>query len=91
MNTFKGTPGPWTTHIEGKQMAVVANNRMVAEVPRQPPDAARNLLAIAAVPDMIEALQQLIREAESNNEYYCDEGLQNAVASAKAALSKALD
>lgn len=87
MKEFKGTPGPWSTDTKTKQMAVVAKNRMVAEVPRQHPNAAANLKAIAALPQMLEALQILTDYFE----WLTGDLNFPAYIQAKAALSAALD
>ena len=90
MSLFKGTAGPWVEHIDNGQLAVVANNRMLAHVPPLHPDARANLKAIVAIPDMQEALQDCISFIES--QYFAGAIITApAYLKAKAALSKAID
>lgn len=44
---------------------------------------------LQAAPKLLEALQNLVREAKGNNEYECDRSLQHAVENAEYIIAKA--
>lgn len=94
MNNFKGTSGPWKVQIKRVTSLISwtaldeSDGRAIAEVRNEEINYSPNAKAIAAVPDMVEALQAFLDWAEkqaiwdkTDTPYY----------KAKAALSKALD
>lgn len=84
MKEFKGTPGEWNySHARGE--VVSKSEGLIAELVVNGREDNNGSL-IAAVPDLLEALQQLLEDVCSNNDsvfgYRVDE--------ARAAISKAL-
>lgn len=89
MKEFKGTPGPWT----GKDVGICRQDRaglqlgfIMTHDENRVAECAANAHLIAAAPDLLEALQQLLEDVCSNN----DSVLGYRVDEARAAISKAL-
>ncbi|MEG5836692.1 hypothetical protein [Enterobacter bugandensis] len=96
MEEFKGTPGPWVASKTDRSIGPVSRDDdqsygmilPVAWVEFDGNDAYQqaNANLIAAAPDLLEALQQLLEGVCSNN----DSVLGYRVAEARTAISKAL-
>ncbi|EPG4896162.1 hypothetical protein NM463_002268 [Citrobacter koseri] len=84
MKEFKGTPGEWHySHARGE--VVSKSEGLIAELVVNGQEDNNGSL-IAAAPDLLEALQQLLEDVYSNN----DVVLGYRVNKARAAISKAL-
>lgn len=84
MKEFKGTPGDWNySHARGE--VVSKSEGLIAELVVNGHEDNNGSL-IAAAPDLLEALQQLLEDVYSNN----DVVLGYRVNKARAAISKAL-
>ena len=93
MKEFKGTPGDWSVMMDDDEIKIIQSKSLekgpiwktyiaICEEVQCREDA--NL--IAAAPDLLEALQQLLEDVYSNN----DSVLGYRVDEARAAISKAL-
>lgn len=88
MKAFEGTPGPWHVSNEGK--LVIRDDEWLVTVATAGYSTNDEELAtaklIAAAPDLLEALQQLLDDVCSNN----DSVLGYRVDEARAAINKAI-
>lgn len=93
---FRGTPGPWVRESAGRGIGPVSKDDdqsygmviPVAYVDFGESDEVQNANAnlIAAAPDLLEALQDLLIRVADDEEY----GPEHAITRARAAISKAL-
>lgn len=93
---FRGTPGPWVRESAGRGIGPVSEDDdqsygmviPVAYVDFGESDEVQNANAnlIAAAPDLLEALQDLLIRVADDEEY----GPEHAITRARAAISKAL-
>lgn len=96
MSKFKGTPGPWGVRESSLSVSVVGQNGEVVfhESDKRIPGVMDDARLIAAAPELLEALDDLIHLAESamlranydGGEYDIDGELSDA----RAAIAKAL-
>ncbi|MFP2231385.1 hypothetical protein ACLEZA_17795 [Enterobacter ludwigii] len=93
MKEFKGSAGPWSAHDDEESMAtsVVMNEFgdilcVVGTYMTSTEEDYANANLIAAAPDLLEALQDLLIRVADDEEY----GPEHAITRARAAISKAL-
>jgi hypothetical protein len=98
MNTFKGTPGPWICepiNDENSVRIVGFNSSIIAKAYPQWDYTLSNAKLIAGAPQMAAALQEIIPLIEAAHKSAVNKAvyipLEQSLATAKAALSAALD
>lgn len=84
MKEFKGTPGSWV--VDGDYDVTTEDGTVVAWAAKgifEPDEITANAHLIAAAPDLLEALQNIVKTLD-------EAGCEAATVEAKAAISKAL-